>query len=84
MEEPAVPAAYLGMRGEGEAILRLLTGDGRRYDYLVKTQNMRTTKVNMGKGLRARYFAFELEIIDGHDFDLDAIEFVPIVTQRRV
>jgi hypothetical protein len=37
----------------------------------------------MGKGQRARYFAFEL-ISAGQDFDLDTIEFVPIVVQRRV
>ena len=44
---------------------------------------MKTTKVNMGKGLRARYFAYEL-ISTGQDFDLDSVEFVPLVAQRRV
>lgn len=78
-----VKAAYIGMRGEGDFILRIETGDGARYDYAVPTRNLRTTKVHMGKGQRARYFSFEL-ISAGADFDLDSIEFVPLVVQRRV
>lgn len=76
-------AAYLGVRGEGDFILRLITGEGDTYDYSVSTRNVRSTKVHMGKGLRARYFAFEL-ISGGQDFDLESIEFVPLVAQRRV
>ena len=76
-------AAYIGMRGEGDFVLRIETGDGARYDYAVSTRNLRTAKVHMGKGQRARYFSFEL-IGTGADFDLDSIEFVPLVVQRRV
>lgn len=75
--------AYLGVRGEGDFILRLTTGEGQTYNYAVSTRDMRSTKVHMGKGLRARYFAFEL-ISTGQDFDLESIEFVPLVAQRRV
>lgn len=74
---------YLGVRGEGDFVLRVTTGDNKTYDYAVSTRDQRTTKVNVGKGLRARYFAFEL-ISAGQDFDLDTIEFVPIGAQRRV
>ena len=59
------------------------TGDGKTYTYAVVGKDMQTTKVHMGKGLRARYFAFEL-ISTGQDFDLDDIEFMPLVAQRRV
>ncbi len=77
-------AAYIAARSEGEFILKVETGDGAIYNYAVSTRNMRSTKVHMGKGQRARYFAFELISTDGHDFDLDTLEFVPIVVQRRV
>ena len=77
-------AAYIATRGEGEFVLRIETGDGAVYDYTCSTRNMRSTKVHMGKGQRARYFAFELISTDGHDFDLDTLEFVPLVVQRRV
>lgn len=79
-------AAYLGLRVQDDArnfFLKIHAGDGREYVYAVRPQNMQTTKVNMGKGLRSRYFSFEL-VTDGADYDLDSIEFVPISSQRRV
>ena len=75
--------AYIAARGEGEVLLRIITADGETYTYAASTRNMRSTKVHMGKGQRSRYFAFEL-VTAGQDFDLDTIEFVPIVMQRRV
>ena len=75
--------AYIGARGHEQFVLKILTGDGKEYHYQANVKDMQTTKVNMGKGQRARYFAFEL-IGSGLDFDLDTIEFVPIVLQRHV
>jgi hypothetical protein len=75
--------AYLGIRGEGQFVLRLETGSGQTYNYSLTSNSMRSTKVPLGKGLRARYFSFEL-ISDGADFDMDAIEFIPLVSHRRV
>jgi hypothetical protein len=76
-------AAYLAVAGAGAYVLRVLTRDGKTYNYRVTAQSGRTVKVNMGKGLRSRYFAFEL-VTAGQDFDLDTLEFVPLVAQRRV
>jgi hypothetical protein len=78
-----IKAAYIATRGAGDFVLKIDTGDGTVVNYGLSTRGMRTTKVHMGKGLRARYFAFELTG-DGTDFDLDTLEFVPIVLQRRV
>ena len=76
-------AAYLAVRGGGRFVLRLETGDGKVYNYAVTADHMETTKVHLGKGLRARYFSFTL-ISAGQDFDLEALEFVPIAARRRV
>jgi len=76
-------AAYIAARGEGEMVLKIVEGSGKTYVYRADTRNMRSTKVHMGKGQKSRYFAFEL-ISKGQDFDLDTIEFVPIVVPRRV
>jgi hypothetical protein len=76
-------SAYLGIRGEDDIYLKLEAGTGESYTYQVKLQNQQTTKVRIGKGLRARYFAWEL-VTTGQDFDLDSVEFVPLVAQRRV
>lgn len=75
--------AYIAARGGGSYVLRIYTGDGQRYDYAVTTDSMKTARVDMGKGIRARYFAFEL-ISTGQDFDLDSLEFVPLIAKRRV
>lgn len=74
---------YLAVRGEGNFVLKVITGDDKTYTYAVATRDQRTTKVHVGKGLRARYFAFEL-ISTGQDFDLDTLEFVPIGAKRHV
>lgn len=78
-----IKAAYLAMTGEGTAVLRIETKDGALYNYSVPTRDGRSTKVHMGKGQRSRYFAWEL-VTAGQDFDLDTLEFVPLVVQRRV
>lgn len=75
--------AYIAARGGGDFVLQIRTADGERYNYGVEARSMRSTKVHMGKGMRARYFAFEL-VSAGQDFDLDTLEFVPLVVQRRV
>jgi len=79
--------AYLGVRSDVEGkhkfFMKLETGDGVERTYGVNVKNMETTKIHLGKGLRARYFSFEL-ISTGQDFDLDTVEFVPILASRRV
>jgi len=61
----------------------LQTGDGRQYTYAVQPRYMETARVNMGKGLRARYFSWTLTTVSV-DYDLHSIEFVPLVAQRRI
>ena len=81
----AFKAAYLGLSSKsGQFVLKLITGDDRTYVYAVTAQNMRTTRVNLGKGLRSRYFRFELINADGKDFSMNAIEFIPLVSTRRI
>lgn len=82
---------YIGMRVDDNArdfILKLITpaqgigGADKTFLYKFNPNNMRTTKINIGKGLRSRYIQWEL-ITPGPDFDLDSIEFVPVISRRR-
>ena len=81
--------AYLGIRTNDDGrdfILKLIYGDGpnmKETCYKIVVQNLKTAKVNLGKGIRARYVSWELETL-GADFSLDGIEFVSISSQRRV
>lgn len=79
----SLKAVYLGVRGSGDFIFRLVEGDGTTRDYAVTAQTMKTARIDLGKGLRSRYFSWEL-ISTGQDFDLDSIEFVPVILKRRV
>lgn len=77
-------AAYIAAHGtDGTFVLRIETLDGARYDYTASARSGRSSKVHMGKGQRSRYFAYTLTSL-GQDFDLDTLEFVPIVVDRRV
>lgn len=75
--------AYIAATGEGRMVLKIITKEGDTYIYQADTRDGRSTKVHMGKGQRSRYFAFELTSV-GQDFDLDTLEFVPVLVQRRV
>lgn len=79
----SLKAVYLGMRGTGQLVMNIETADGRTYTYQTVQQNMNTTRIRVGKGLRARYYSFEL-VTAGQDFDLDSVEFIPLAAQRRV
>ena len=83
-------AIYLGMKAKTDAprsapdfIFKLVAGDGRQYVYGVRPQDAQTTRIMLGKGLRARYFSWEMMSL-GPDFDLDQIEFVPLISARRI
>lgn len=77
-------AAYIAATGDEDTfVLKIETLDGATHTYQVDTRSGRNTKVHMGKGMRARYFAYTLTST-GQDFTLDTLEFVPVVVQRRV
>lgn len=78
-------AAYIGLRARdgSEFILKLIRPDGREAAYRVVGRDMRTSRVDIGKGFRSRFFAYEL-ISTGVDFDLTSIEFLPIQSVRRI
>ncbi len=78
-----IRAAYIGLRGTGEFLFRIIDGAGVTRDYKALVQDMRTAKVNTGRGIRTRYVAFEL-VSTGQDFTLDTVEMIPVLATRRV
>ena len=49
------------MRGGGQFFIKIIQGDGREYIYEALGQpGLMTTKINVGKGLRTSYIAFNL------------------------
>jgi hypothetical protein len=83
---------YLGLRTSDNArdwLLKIHTPgtqslpEGATYVYQFVANEYRTTRINTGKGIRTRFFSWEL-ITPGPDFSLDSVEFVPLISKRRV
>lgn len=76
---------YLGMSSTGRMVLRV-TADGKTFDYVARraSADMATQRVDIGRGLRANFFEFELYNQNGDDFDLNSIEFAAVVLSRRI
>ena len=82
----AFKAVYLGMRVDssaGDFFFKIVTGDDKEYTYSVTPKDMRSTRVNLGKGLRSRYYRWALSSTAA-DYDLESITFIPMTMQRRV
>lgn len=85
----ALKCAYIGAmvtkgtRDVERVFLKLITDDDLERVYRAMPLNRRTSRVNFGKGLRSRYYAWELTTTDV-DFDLDTVEFIPVQAKRRV
>lgn len=82
----AFKAAYLGMRinnSASDTYLKIVMGDGVERVYKAHVQDMHSSRVDLGKGLRSRYWAWEL-VTTGAEFDLESITFIPLVASRRV
>lgn len=86
---------YLKVKGQGgnstpNWLLHLKTGDqdgleGATYIYQAPANpGLMTSKFRIGKGIHASEIAWGVRNADGQDFDWDNIEFVPMMSGRRV
>lgn len=85
LELKRVLHAYLGVVSETHMLVKLIV-DGQEYLYSARKQsdNLRTQRVDLGRGLKASYFSLQVYNQAGGDFDLAKIEFVPIPVGRRI
>ena len=89
-QQKRVQAAYLGYTASGKLLLKVRAVDGGELkEYWYEAQDLsaqapREQMVRIGRGLRSRYWQFELVNVDGADFELDAFELYPVVLNRRV
>jgi hypothetical protein len=81
--------AYIGISGAGTMYLRIRTNGGQEYTYQARaTANAPDTpaqiRFDVGRGLRANYFIFDLYNGDGADFELDSASFFAVDVLRRI
>lgn len=83
-------AAYIGYTASGRIVLKVRSeDDGQVVEDWFEAQQQtaaapRNQMVRIGRGLRSRYWQFELVNVDGADFELDSLEMYPIPLNRRV
>ena len=81
--------AWIGYTSDGQLILKAITGDGgtrKENWYRMKARpggGPVETRFDLAKGLLGTYWAFEIENLDGADFELDIVKIWPLRTQRR-
>ena len=80
-----VREAYLGIRKDGEMVIKTITNEHlERWYHLKSTHDgMGTERVKFAKGVKSGYWQFEVHNKDGGDFDLDYMEVIPMVLKRR-
>lgn len=79
------PAVYLGVTSTGKLLLKANV-DGT--DWIFEANNASATisnqRIDLSRGLRGSHWHFTILNQDGLDFDLESVEFLPLVSSRRV
>jgi len=81
-----IEQVYLGISTDGNIVLKVISDNGVEvwYEVVSPSYNVPTHRQKIGKGLVGRYFQFELVDKDAEHFDVDSLEFYPIVLSRKV
>lgn len=76
---------HIGYKSPSRMVFRVLA-DGTSHDYELPANKdvVRPHKQQLGRGIRARYYAYEVRNYAGQAFILDAIEVTGDITSRRV
>lgn len=77
-----VPAAWLGIRTDGQTYLKVRADDGAVQVYRARPSS-ETHKAILAKGVAGRQWSLTLEVEDASFASLDSIELEVAVTQRR-
>jgi len=85
-----IRSAYLGYTAENDLVLKVRSvSDGQLSEHWYKgcevvSDAPREGLVQVGQGLKSRYWQFELTNVDGGDFEIDQLELHPLFLGRRV
>jgi hypothetical protein len=79
-------AAYIGVSSTGTMYLKVLLNGGESYTYAARRSDdyMAVQRVDVGRGIRASYMAFELYNSNGADFELNTVSFHAAKLTRRI
>lgn len=77
--------AYVGASSTGKLYLKIIA-DGKEYLYAARSSSTEIAqqRIDVGRGLQANYFTFELFNKDGGDFEIDSVSFFAAEFKRRI
>lgn len=86
------PLGYLSLSNDGQLLLRVIvtsTEDGEKECYWYRLEerpaaNVRETRVKVGGGLESVWWQWELVNVDGADFDVASMRWLPVALSPRV
>lgn len=86
-----LPEGYIGYTSDGTLLLQVIfsdeaTGEKNGAYYTLPPRaagNVRENRWKVGKGLKSVDWDFEITNVDGADFDLQSIQWRPIILDRR-
>ena len=83
-------AAYVNLAASGDMRFKVYADD-QTYKYEIvltasytNTQALEMARAIIGKGLRATNWIFEIQNVDGADFEIESVKVLPVVLDRRV
>lgn len=78
--------AYVGLASSGTMYLKVKVRGGDEYTYAARRSDdyMAVQRIDVGRGIRASYLAFEIYNSDGCDFELNTVEFHAAELTRRI
>lgn len=89
--EKRIPALYLAYRADGRLVLKAVVTDidGSREEWWYGLTprgagDVREGRIQLGRGLKAVMWDFEIANLDGADFELADLKFLPMILDRRV
>lgn len=90
-KEKRMPAMYWGYRADGGLVLKVITTEptGEKVEnwYALRPRGAgapREGRTQIGRGIKAVFWDFEVENLDGSDFEIDSLELYPMILDRRV
>jgi hypothetical protein len=90
--EKRIPEAFIGLTADGHLLVKLIVseredGEGKvAHVYRLRPRHggaFAPGRAKFGRGLKSVYYGFEIENVDGANFDLDSIEMRPLILERR-
>lgn len=84
--------AYIAVKSDGTLVLQVTSTDpktGNLVAYYYETEGrpspaLRQDRFKVGAGLQSLHYRFKLMNLDGADFDIASLRFMPLFLQRRV